>query len=240
VPELKDKPLGKATVRDLLTMSSGAAEPFPDSTIWTPEQFKQWGRGDLTILESVTEDRVAQAARGVFSEYKPGEHFSYKSTDAMVLGLMVTRATGRPYAQWVQAMILDPMGAARTGLIVQDKTQDGATDAGIRMRLEDWIRFAQWIKRSSKKSDCLGDYLNSAMKTQQRNNGKVAKDFGGYGYLMWTEPAPLPNTAWAFGHGSQLIGWDRKGDRMLIVFSNVDNWKADVFMLMQDWIGVRP
>ena len=239
VPELKGKALGRAKVRDLLMMSSSAAEPHADSTIWTAEQFRRWGRGELTILESVTEDRVAQAARGVFSEHKPGDLFSYKSTDAMVLGLMVSRATGMPYSQWVQATILDPMGAARTGLIVQDKAGDGATDAGIRLRLEDWIRFAQWVKRSAKTKDCLGEYLRAAMATQRKNTGTRGRDFGGYGYLTWTEPSVHTETAWAFGHGGQLIGWEKHGDRIVIVFSSADSWKADVFTLVRDWTSTR-
>jgi CubicO group peptidase (beta-lactamase class C family) len=245
IPELKGKALGNATVRDLLMMASGAAEPFSDSSIWTPEQFKRWGRGDLTILESVTEERVTQSARGVFSEYKPGEHFSYKSTDPMVLGLMITRATGMPYSQWVQAMILDPMGAARTGLIVQDKAQDGATDGGIRLRLEDWIRFAQWVRRSSKQDSCFGNYLRAAMSTQIGNSGtpatrKFGKLFGGYGYLIWTENTIAPNSMWASGWGGQRISWNKENDRMLVVFSNTEDWMPDLYGLAKDWNQVGP
>ena len=136
VPQLKDTALGQATVRDLLRMASGAAEALSDSGIWTPEQFKRWGQGNLTILESVTEERVSKAARGVFSDYKPGERFSYKSTDPMVLGMMVTRTTNMPYAHWVQKTVFDPMGIAKPGFVVQDKQGDGATDAAIRLRLE--------------------------------------------------------------------------------------------------------
>ncbi len=75
MPELNGKALGNATVRDLLRMASGAAEPNADSTIWTAEQFGQVQRGDLDMLSLMTEDRVTKAAKGVFSEYKPGEHF---------------------------------------------------------------------------------------------------------------------------------------------------------------------
>jgi CubicO group peptidase (beta-lactamase class C family) len=240
LPELRGKHLGKATVRDMLMMSSGAADPMSDSTIWTPEQFKRWSRGELTILESVTEDRVTQAQRGLFNSYEPGEHFSYKSTDPMVLGLMISRTTGMPYSQWVQTRILDPMGATRTGLIVQDKSRDGATDAGIRLRLEDWIRFAQWVKRSSKGTDCFANYVNKAMQTQQKNDSGRGRDFSGYGYLLWTEPHANSRSAWAFGHGGQLIGWDTSSDRIIIVFSNADSWKQDVFGLMNDWKRIKP
>jgi CubicO group peptidase (beta-lactamase class C family) len=244
LPELKGTALGSASVKDLLMMASGAAEPFADSSIWTPEQFARWGRGDLTIVESVTQDRVTQAARGVFSPYKPGEHFSYKSTDPMVLGLMVTRATGMSYARWVQAMIFERMGAAKTGLIVQDKKQDGATDGGIRLRLEDWIRFAQWVKRSAKEDSCLGNYSRSAMSTQITNSGtpatrKFGKLFGGYGYLIWTENTIAPGTSWASGWGGQRISWNPQNDRMVVAFSNQEDWMPELYALAKEWSALK-
>jgi CubicO group peptidase (beta-lactamase class C family) len=63
VHELKGKALGNATVRDLLRMASGAAEPNPDSSIWTPEQFKEWGRGNLNLVDLIASDRVTTLRR---------------------------------------------------------------------------------------------------------------------------------------------------------------------------------
>lgn len=243
VSQLRGTALGRATVLDLLRMASGAAEPLSDSSIWTPEQFKRWGRGNLTILESVTEERVSKAARGVFSDYKPGERFYYKSTDPMVLGMMVTRTTNMPYSHWVQKTVFDPMGIAKPGFVVQDREGDGATDAAIRLRLEDWIRFAQWVKRSSKSQGCFGDFVRAAMSTQIENAGtpatrKSGKQYGGYGYLIWTDNAIAPDTAWSLGHGGQRIGWHKNSDRMVVVFSNAENWMLDVYELTKDWSRV--
>jgi CubicO group peptidase (beta-lactamase class C family) len=240
VSQLKDAALGQATVRDLLRMASGTTEPFSDSTIWTPEQFKRWNQGNLTIMESVTEERVSKAARGVFSDYKPGERFVYKSTDPLVLGLMVTRAIDMPYSHWVQKSVLDPMGAAKAGFIIQDKEGDGLAGGGVRLHMEDWIRFAQWVKRSSKEQSCFGDFVRASMSTQIDNPGtpatrKAGKLFGGYGYLIWTDNAIAPDTVWALGHGGQRIGWHRKSDRMVILFSNLEDWMPDVYELARDW-----
>jgi len=237
VPQLKGTALGQVTVRDLLRMASGT-EPLADSTIWTPEQFNRWNQGKLTILESVTEARVSKAARGIFSDYKPGEYFYYKSTDPMVLGLMVTRATGMPFSYWVQETILNPMGAAKTGFIVQDREADAASDAGIRLRMEDWIRFAQWVQRSSKASGCFGDFVRAATSTQISNPGPPTarksgqESFDGYGYLIWTENRTAPNTAWALGHAGQSISWHKDSNRMVVMFSNVYPGTQE---LVRDW-----
>lgn len=98
--ELNRKALGNATVRDLLRMASGAAEPNPDSSVWTPEEFKEWHTGELNLLALVTQDRVAKAGRSFLSEYKPGERFSYKQSDPFVLGIMMSRETGIALNQW--------------------------------------------------------------------------------------------------------------------------------------------
>ena len=242
MPELNGKALGNATVRDLLRMASGAADPNPDSSVWTPEQFKEWGRGNLNLVNLVTEDRIAKAAKGVFSDYKPGEVSTYKSTDPYVLGIMVSRATGTVWSQWIQEQILNPMGAAKPGLYVQDRQQNGLADSGLRMRLDDWMRFAVWVKRSSKEQGCFGDYVRAATSTQISNGSnpstrKMGKLFGGYGYFTWTENSIVPNTAWASGWGGQRIGWntDPNNNRMVITFSNIESWMPDVYELAKDW-----
>ena len=240
VPKLNDKALGAATVRDLLRMASGAAEPNPDSSIWTPDQFKEWVRGNLNLVSLITEDRVAKAARGVFSVYKPGEHFSYKSTEPILLGLMVSSATGMPLSQWIQEKILNPMGAAHPGLYVQDSQQNGLADSGLRIRLEDWMRFAIWVKRSSKEQGCFGDFVRAATSTQISNGSgpstrKIGKLFGGYGYFIWTDNQIAPKTAWASGWGGQRISWHDDSDRMVVTFSNVESWMPDLYELADEW-----
>ena len=95
-------------------------------------------------------------------------------------------------------------------------------------------------KRSSKAQGCFGDFVRAAMSTQIENAGtpatrKSGKQFGGYGYLIWTDNAFAPDTAWALGHGGQRIGWHKNSDRMVVVFSNAENWMLDVYELAKDW-----
>jgi CubicO group peptidase (beta-lactamase class C family) len=244
VPELGGKALGGATVRDLLRMASGAADAASDSTIMTKEQVTEWWAGRLNLVDLVAEDVHSKASRGVFSEYKPGEHFNYKSTDPVTLGIMIYRATGEPMSSWFQSAVANPMGAAFAGSYAQDPQLNGLADSGVRMRLEDWMRFALWVKRSSKESGCFGDYVRDAMRTQISNTGtratrKSGKLFGGYGYLVWTENEFAPDTVWARGYGGQNIAWDSKSDRMMINFSNDETWMGEASELAKRWTGLR-
>lgn len=240
VPELKGKALGNASVSDLLKMASGTSDPNPDSTIFTGDQFKEWLAGKLSYVDVLSSDRVATAKQGVFGDYKPGEQFSYKSTDPLLLSIMLSRATGMGGGEWVQREVLNPMGAASPGLYEQDKDHQGQGSAGLSATLDDWIRFGRWVKRSSKETGCFGDYVRAALTTQIQNAGTVkTRKFGalfaGYGYYVWTGNQIAANTAWFVGYGGQRIGIDLKSERMIVVFSNLESWMPEVYGLADSW-----
>lgn len=240
VPGLAGKALGQATLRDLLMMASGAAEPLPDSTIFTKAEWDAWNRGTMNIAEVIAQDRVASADRGFFGTYKPGEHFTYKATDPLVVGLVVSSAAGVPWTQWIQQSVLDPAGVNLPGLLMTDRHGNGGADAGVRLRMEDWMRFGLWVKRLSLESGCMGDFVRAALSTQISNKGtsatrKMGKLFGGYGYFVWTDNEMAPKSAWASGWGGQRIGWHRDNARMVVAFSNVENWMPELYTLAKDW-----
>lgn len=244
VEELHGTALGNATTRDLLRMASGVAEPQSDSSIMTKADVTEWWEGRLNLVNLVAQDRHSKAARGVFSEFRPGERFVYKSTDSVTLGAMVYRATGQPMSQWFQASVLDPMGAAFPGSYAQDPQLNGLADSAVRMRLEDWLRFAIWVKKTSKEPGCFGDYVRDATRTQISNEGtqvtrKLGKLYAGYGYQIWTDNEVAPDSAWASGYGGQHIGWHRKSDRMMVTFSNEETWDRDLYELGRRWMAAR-
>jgi CubicO group peptidase (beta-lactamase class C family) len=250
IPELEKKALGNATVHDLLRMASGAAKPHNEGNpysgnILTPQNSKDWSTGTLDLVDLIAEDRVARAERGVFSDYRPGEVFAYKNTDPMVLGIMLNRVTGMSFAKWVQQTIFDPMGASGSGWISQNRKQQALADSGVRLLMEDWIRFAWWVKQASQQSDCFGNYVREASRTQI-SNGHSRTDrtsgslFAGYGYLTWTDNEIAPKTFWAAGYGGQRIGWSYDSNRMVVAFSNLEDWTAELYGLFRDWKNVGP
>ncbi len=243
LPKLAGKALGEATVRDLLRMASGTSDSNADSTIWPSEQDRRaWAQGNLDLSDLVADDRISSAKRGIFNNYKPGELFSYKSTDPFVLGMMVSRATGLPWSRWVQESVLNPMGAKDDGFYAQDKQQNGQADSGMRMSFGDWMRFALWVKRQSREPGCFGNFVRSALSLQIRNTGgrhdrRFGKLFGGYGYLIWTDNEIVRGASFANGHGGQRISWstDPNNSRMVIVISNIESWMTEVYDLVKDW-----
>lgn len=242
IPELGKSALGNATVKDMLRMASGAANADNagnslTGNILTSQNVKDWANGTIDLIEVISEHRVSQAAHGVFSEYKPGEIFAYKNTDPITLGLMLNRVTGMSYASWVQQTIFDPMGAAGSGWISQNKKKQAMAYAGVQLRMEDWIRFAIWIQQASHRSDCFGNFVREASH-RQIYTGK--RSLAGYGYLTWTDVTFAPNTFWASGWGGQRIGWSYEGNRTVVAFSNLEDWWMELNALFRDWKGAEP
>jgi len=251
IDELREKPLGMATVKDLLTMSAGVVDPNNPSmkssgNILSNQDRIEWENDRLNFINVISRDDVAGAAKGVFSNFKPGERFSYNNVNALTLGIIINKATGMNYAQWVQKNVLDPAGIADRGFISQDKFGHASADGvyGIRLTMDDWIRFAIWVRKSMNSDDCFAKYIKQA-STRQINNGysykdrRTEADFAGYGYLIWTENPRAANTFWAIGYGGQKIGWNHENERIAVMFSNIENWDEKAITLYRDWSQIR-
>lgn len=237
VPELKDTDLGRATVQQLLEMSSGTSAINHDSSIMSGEQERDMRLGRISFLDILKTPKVSDAYQGLFgNKRQPGEVFDYHSTDPMLLGVILNRATGMPYAKWVEQAVLIPAGISHEAIIGQDHFDYGMADGNVRMTLEDWARFAAWVKQNESGNGCFSYYVKQASTTHISNSIKrEGKAFDGYGYLIWTENNRQKDSYWAVGYGGQRIAWNHKNQRMLIAFSNIENYMDDLYWLYRDW-----
>lgn len=238
VPELNGTDLGKATVKDLLTMSSGVWAGYSDSRIYKAEEENALNSGSLSILDILKREKVSSYPSSIFGNAaKAGEKFEYKSTDPLLLGIILNRATKINFGKWVEQSVLLPAGIKRPGIIAQDRFGFGNSDAGIRLFAEDWVRLAVWVNQVQKTDGCLGDFIREASKTQIQVKTKPTGHLG-YGYFIWTEDKLAPNSYWAAGHAGQRLAWNPKNNRMLVVFSNDSRAMDQVSVLYRDWSAI--
>jgi CubicO group peptidase (beta-lactamase class C family) len=237
VPELKETDLGKATIRDLLMMSSGTWSGNHDSTVMNAEQDFAISHGRMNWLDLLLTPKISSAEVGPSGEKRrPGESFVYRSTDPLLLGVIINKTTGTTYARWIEKEVLIPAGIKQFAIIGQDWSGYGNADGNVRMTMEDWIRFALWVKNNEAKKDCFGNYVRQASSTQIKNDRKIiGQYFDGYGYLTWTENKMLKDSYWAVGYGGQRIGWNHQNKRMLVAFSNVENYMDKLYALYSEW-----
>ena len=237
VPELNGTDLGKSTVRDLLRMSSGTTGAInTDSSIISEAQLKEMARGNISWIDILRTPKVNSYYKTIFGNRKNGQYFDYHSTDPLLLGVIINKVTGVNYSKWIEQEVLLPAGISHKAVIGQDKFGYGNSDGAIRLTMEDWIRFANYVKNNEMGNDCFANYIKEASKTQIANEQKrEGKLFDGYGYLIWTENARSKESYWAVGYGGQRIAWNHKNKRILIVFSNVENYMDEIYWLYKDW-----
>ncbi|WP_296598976.1 serine hydrolase, partial [Phenylobacterium sp.] len=128
VPELKgwaypttDSP--RITVRDLLTHSAGFVTDDP------------WGDRQLAMPEPEFSSFVAA---GVPFARAPGMAFEYSNFGYALAGRVVTNASGRNYADYVEAAFLKPLGMASTGYDLK-RAPTGKRAIGYRWQDGAWV-----------------------------------------------------------------------------------------------------
>lgn len=113
----------KITVRDLLTHSAGFVTDDP------------WGDRQLPMSEA---DFSRFVAAGVPFSRAPGMAFEYSNFGYALAGRVVTNASGRNYADYIDASFLKPLGMTSTGYDLS-KAPTGRYAVGYRWEGGQWV-----------------------------------------------------------------------------------------------------
>jgi CubicO group peptidase (beta-lactamase class C family) len=106
------------TVRHLLSHSSGIANPIPISWVHRAEE-------PAVDLDDFTSRLLRRHPRLAF---EPGARYAYSNLGYLVLGQVVQRLSGQPYADYVRQHILDVLEMRHTGFsYVEARNLDVAT-----------------------------------------------------------------------------------------------------------------
>lgn len=239
IPRLRGTDLGDAAVRHLLTMTSGTWEGNFDSSIIDDRQRAELSAGKIGLLDVLVTEKVSSAVNPFFASKRlPGQVFSYRSTDPLVLAHMIERATGESYAGILQRTVLHPAGVADTVIVGRDYFGFPRADGVLRMVLKDWIRLALWIKAKQQTDDCLGKFIQEATtkRVDNRPRSNFPQSFKGYGYYFGVDSEWSPNTFWAVGFGGQRIGWSRSSQKIIVTFGNSDQHIEALERIYARWL----
>lgn len=176
LPEWRGNARGQITIRNLLQMNSGLKK-----LSWEGGMTSEAARFNLQG------DTVRETLLGLPLETEPGASFEYANTQSQLLGLIVERATGRPYEQVLSEEIWQPVGAADAYVWYNEETGFPRTYAGLLARAGDWLRVGLLLKdhgRVDGQQILPADYIND-MTTPSETNPN-------YGFQVWlgTEYAP--------------------------------------------------
>lgn len=135
-PNLAGSAYDGATIRDVLTMSSGVV--FDEDYDDPGSDINRMGRA-LALGRSM--DAFAADLDETFAA--PGEVWQYVSIDTHVLGMVIRGATGRSVPELMSEKIVAPMGLEKTPYYLTDGEGVAFALAGLNMTTRDYARFGQ-------------------------------------------------------------------------------------------------
>ncbi|HLY40749.1 MAG TPA: serine hydrolase domain-containing protein [Terracidiphilus sp.] len=96
-------------IKNLLSHTSGLAE-YESSERTGP-------KGPFYLRLDFTEDELVTKIEALPIEWAPGEKWAYRNTNYVLLGILIHKISGKPYAEFLAERIFKPLGMTSTRLI---------------------------------------------------------------------------------------------------------------------------
>lgn len=194
VPMLAGSAYDGATIRDVLTMSSGVA--FNEDYLDFNSDINRMGRV-LALGGSMDGFAAGLKARAA----DPGSRWHYVSIDTHVIGMVIRAATGQDIPELMSSRLLEPMGLEAAPYYLTDGDGVSFVLGGLNLRTRDYARFGQMISNAGQwqgRQIVPADWVTKMTRPQ-------AKDGSLYGFQWWIPPAPGVGEVMAQGIYGQWI-----------------------------------
>ena len=208
MPDLKGSAYDGVSVRQLLTMSSGAAwnEDYEDKN------------SDVNKFNNTKPQKGMDATisylRNLKRAHKPGTFWNYNTGETNLIGVLVASATHKNLAEYLHEKIWQPYGMEADGTWLLGATGREIAGCCIQASTRDFARFGQFVMGNGMaggKQVVPEDWFKQAT-TKQMDIGKAGH---GYGFQWWTYDDGSFAAKGIFGQG---IFIDPK--RKLVIASN--------------------
>lgn len=226
-PELQGTVFGEASIRNLLTMSSGAKDAVTSGNSYKTSTSDDW-QDTRNGKYSGVEIMRMYGKRDIES----GKEFRYLGNDTQALNSVVHSVGG--LLNRFDAYIWQPSRLESGGYWLLDKDNRPIAQAGLSATTRDWARLALYSidlqKYSS--SECVRKYMQQATTQQIKNNlRRAGQSFPGYGYQTWVRTANGRSSYWWVGFGGQRVGVDPDKEKVIVVTSWREDYMSDVYKL---------
>jgi CubicO group peptidase (beta-lactamase class C family) len=198
LPEWSDDPRGAITLRQLLWNVSGLENPPLDVT------------GPFSKSTRITMSSDFGAAALDFElENEPGTFFAVSNANAQLMGLVLERATGRPYEDYLAKKLWGPIGAGEARMYMDREGGMPAVSCCYRATPRDWLRLGAAL---------LADGMVGSQRLwpagwiKEMTRGSNVNP--NYGYQIWVGNPPgesreyVQNSGGGFPHGPAITAAD--------------------------------
>lgn len=230
VAELKGHPYGEASLRHLLTMSSGVG--FEETYDSAP--------GDGSVFRRLMFSPQSQGGAATVTPFKErvrpaGEKFVYASPETQVLALVLRAAVRRPLAEYLSEKIWQPMGAEADATWILDGAGYENGPGGLNATLRDWGRFGLLLANDGQrdgKQVIPAAWVRAATSPDAPHlRVGVATRGMGYGYQTWILNEQFRHFALLGVRGQAIFVAPLL--KLVVVHTAVDAKEADIAALSE-------
>jgi CubicO group peptidase (beta-lactamase class C family) len=211
IPDLRGSAYDAVTIRQLLTMSSGVRwnEDYEDPN------------ADVAKFNNATPDSGVDATvsymRKLPRAHPPGEVWNYNTGETNLIGVLVSSATKKSLAEYLQERVWHPAGMASTATWLQGKTGHEIAGCCLQAATRDYERFGLFVLANGTaggRQIVPSDWFDQATR-KQKDIGQAGR---GYGFQWWTNDDGSFAAQGIFGQGIFI-----DPQRRLVIASN-SNW----------------
>ena len=233
LPELKGSAWAGIRLRDVADMRSGMEGSETSNDAYRNPAHKEYQREATLGWESRTAPNLPEAVRrgdllaflGTLKrENKPGETWAYTSSNASVLGEVISRATGKSLADNISELIWSRIGAEHDALLVENERGFPEAGAGMSATLRDLARFGLLFTKNPASeqrrviSEPIIKRIFTSHGTSLDNHGMLPLT---YQWDMLNDKGEMAKGGWA----GQLLYINREKDVVIAYFGT--NLTAD-------------
>lgn len=183
-----------ASIRDVLTMSSGVAFNEDYLDFWS--DINKMGR---VLALGGSMDGFAAGLKTRSTD--PGSHWHYVSIDTHVIGMVIRGATGKSIPELMEGKLIGPLGFEAAPYYITDGLGVAFVLGGLNLTTRDYARFGQMVLQKGEwqgKQVVPADWIAASTSPQ-------AKDGSAYGFQWWIPPNAAPGEVMAQGIYGQYI-----------------------------------
>lgn len=207
-PRLEGGAYGRATIRDVLQMSSGVS--FDEDYLDYHSDINRMGR---VIALGGTMDGFAAGLTDTFTD--PGTDWQYVSIDTHVLGMVIRAATGRSVPDLLSEKILARLGQEQAAYYLTDGEGVAFVLGGLNLTTRDYARFGAMIAAGGR---WQGEQVVPEAWIAESTAASAPTDPGetGYGYQWWIPVRAGPGEFMGRGIYGQYLYIDRQGGVVIV------------------------
>jgi CubicO group peptidase (beta-lactamase class C family) len=190
IPELAGSGYDGVTVEQLLTMTSGVRwnEDYTDANSDVAKMYAG------AVPEGM--DPTVAYMRTLPRATPPGEKWVYKTGETNLIGVLVTKATGKSLATYLTERVWQPYGMERDAFWMIDGTPQDLGGCCMSVSLRDYARIGQFALEGGK-GVVPDDWFANATAAK----AQTGRPGFGYGYQWWTYPKGRFGAQGIFGQG---------------------------------------